>query len=162
MLESDALFWFVHWFTLSIKKMWIRGKKNSIEGECDFHLCHSTQSNFWEMAGSAFFLDRLFLVLICLRHHFLVTGSWSIVQIEDCRGCPHQTFFRQKAKHKEDRKDQKRICERARHTTLGKKILTGISVHILNKESLKISFIKDSSNCGGTDIQYCLFIQPFV
>lgn len=42
-------------------------------------------------------------------------------------------------------------------------MLLGILVHILNiKESFKISFIKDSFKCGGTDIQYCLLTQPFV
>lgn len=98
MLAPDAFGWFVHWFALPIKEMRIGGKeKNSIEGECDFRLCHSTQSNFLKVAGPAFFLDRLFLVLICLRHHFLVTGSQNIEQIEDCCGCLCQTFFRQKA-----------------------------------------------------------------
>lgn len=52
---------------------------------------------------------------------------------------------------------------REQGTLWGKKMLIGILVHILNiKESLKISFIKDSSKCGGTDIQYCLLTQPFV
>jgi len=32
-----------------------------------------------------------------LRHYFLVTGSQSIVQTEDCCGCLHETFIRQKA-----------------------------------------------------------------
>lgn len=60
MLAPDAFGWFVHCFFLNEDS---GGGKNVIEGEYDFHLCHSTQSNFWKVAGSAFFLDRLFLVL---------------------------------------------------------------------------------------------------